>query len=103
MIQTASLGRQIENELREEILAGRLSPGQRISIDTLAAQWGTSSTPVRDAVKRLADLGFLRIAPRSGVFVAELDARKLEEIFELRIALECMAVTKAATPTRRAA
>ena len=95
MIDTTSLSRQVENTLRDEILAGKLTPGQRIGIDELAARWGVSSTPVRDAVKRLEQAGFIEISPRRGVNVAQLDHRTFKQVFDLRIALECLAVESA--------
>jgi DNA-binding GntR family transcriptional regulator len=95
MIDTTSLSRQVENTLRDEILAGKLRPGQRIGIDELAARWGVSSTPVRDAVKRLEQAGFIEISPRRGVNIAQLDCRTFKHVFDLRIALECLAVESA--------
>jgi DNA-binding GntR family transcriptional regulator len=95
MVQTMSLSEQIINELRNEILSGTLLPGQRLSIDELASKWGTSSTPVRDAIKHLESVGFLTIAPRRGVYVSNFDQRTFKDIFELRIAFECLAVESA--------
>jgi DNA-binding GntR family transcriptional regulator len=95
MIDTTSLSRQVENTLRDEILSGKLTPGQRIGIDELAARWGVSSTPVRDAVKRLEQAGFIEISPRRGVNIAQLDCRTFKHVFDLRIALECLAVESA--------
>jgi DNA-binding GntR family transcriptional regulator len=95
MIDTTSLSRQVENTLRDEILAGKLRPGQRIGIDELAARWGVSSTPVRDAVKRLEQAGFIEINPRRGINIAQLDCRTFKHVFDLRIALECLAVESA--------
>lgn len=95
MINTASLSQQVEDTLRDEILSGKLAPGQRIAIDELAARWGVSSTPVRDAVKRLEQAGFVEISPRRGINVAQLDCRTFKHVFDLRIALECLAVETA--------
>lgn len=97
MIDATPLGEQIEQALKNEILEGVLLPGQRIGIEELAAKLGTSSTPVRDAVKRLEAKGFLKIAPRRGVFVTKLDWQRFREIFEVRIGLECIAA-ELATP-----
>lgn len=94
-VETTPLGQQIENALKEEILSGRLVPGQRIGIEELTARWGVSSTPVRDAVRRLETVGFLKVHPRRGIYVAELDEDSFRDIFELRIALECQAVESA--------
>lgn len=95
MIQTASLSEQIEQELKSEILAGNFEPGQRIAIEELSENWGVSITPVRDAVKQLEKVGLVKIVSRRGVYVSTVDWRTFENIFELRIALECTAIRKA--------
>lgn len=95
MIPIASLGQQIEKSLREDILSGMLAPGQRILIGNIARQWGVSVTPVRDAVMRLEAIGLVRVAPRRGVFVADCDRRTFKNVFEVRIALERLAVESA--------
>ena len=96
MLQTASLGKQIEGVLREQILTGRLSPGQRIPAEKLATKWGVSSTPVRDALKRLESVGLVRVRPRRGVYVSDCDGQTFKDVYDLRIALECLAVETAA-------
>jgi DNA-binding GntR family transcriptional regulator len=95
MIQVASLGQQIEKSLKEDILSGALIPGQRISIGKVAKRWGISVTPVRDAIMRLELIGLVRVAPRRGVFVADCDRRTFQDVFGVRIALECLAVESA--------
>ncbi|RME63935.1 MAG: GntR family transcriptional regulator [Caldilineae bacterium] len=94
-IQTASLSQQIEEALKSEILAGRYKPGERIPLEELADKWGVSITPVRDAVKRLEKIGFVTVVPRRGVYASTVDWRTFENVFELRIALECLAIRKA--------
>lgn len=94
---TASLGEQAEQALKSEILSGRLAPEQRIDLGAYAAKWQLSPTPLRDAVKRLEMRGLVEVSPRRGVYVAKIDRTALKEIFELRVALECMAV-QLATP-----
>ena len=91
-INSSSLGEQIEEAIREEILSGELIPGQRLSIDELAQRWGVSSMPVRDAVRRLEVSGFLIVAPRRGVFVSKFDQTRFKNIIDIRSALECLAI-----------
>ena len=91
-INPLSLGEQIEIALREEILEGKLRPGQRLSLQELAQRWEVSSMPVRDAVRRLESSGFLVVAPRSGIYVAKFDKDRFKNILDIRIALECLAV-----------
>ena len=95
ILQKASLSEQIENALKEEILKGRFAPGQKISIESLAAEWDVSNTPIRDATRRLEKSGLLKIVPRRGVYVANIDWQDFTNVFDLRIALECLAVRTA--------
>lgn len=94
---TIPLSVQVESALKEEIISGRLLPGQRIDLARLAQSWNVSPTPLRDAVRSLDTQGLVEISPRKGVFVAATDRKALKEIFELRVALEC-AATELATP-----
>jgi DNA-binding GntR family transcriptional regulator len=96
----ASLSKQVEAALRQEITLGRLRPGQKINASDYLANWNVSITPFRDAVRTLQNQGFVTVEPRKGVYVAPLNLKALQEIFELRIALECMAIELA---TSRAA
>lgn len=92
MINIDPINKQIEFAIKEEIIQGALTPGQKISIEELSTRWGVSSTPVRDAIKSLEAKGFLKVSPRKAIYVASLDARSFKEIHDLRIALECLAV-----------
>ena len=105
MFDRASLSEQVEIALKNEITSGRMLPGQRISATDLKAAWNISSTPFRDAVRSLEMQGFVVVEARKGVFVAPLDAKAVSEIFDLRIALECMAIERATplVPTHEAA
>jgi DNA-binding GntR family transcriptional regulator len=78
-------------------LSGKLIPGQRVDLGYYAGKWEVSITPLRDAAKKLESLGFLELLPRRGVFVAELSAKEVKDIFDLRTALETTAV-RLATP-----
>ena len=95
MFDRASLSEQVEIALKNEITSGRMQPGQRISTTDLRAAWNISSTPFRDAVRALEIQGFVIVEARKGVFVAPLDAKAVSEIFDLRIALECIAIERA--------
>lgn len=97
IFNTVPLSAQVESVLKEEILSGRLLPGQRIDLQGLAKTWNVSPTPLRDAARSLATQGLVSVSPRRGVFVAAVDKKALKEIFELRVALECTA-TELATP-----
>ena len=85
----------VYNSLRQAILASLLKPGERLNVDDLADKLGVSLTPVRQAIQQLSTEGLVEIKPRSGTFVASLSARDVEETFEIRCALECLAADKA--------
>jgi DNA-binding GntR family transcriptional regulator len=91
VLDKTPLGTQIEDALKQEILSGNLLPGQRIDLDQYASSWGVSSTPIRDALTRLEKIGFVKVAPRRGVYVSKIDQHTFKETFDVRIALECMA------------
>lgn len=97
MFDKLSLSEQVENALREEITHGRLRPGQRISVADYQESWKISSTPFRDAVRSLEQRGFIIVETRRGVYVSSMNASAVKEIFDVRIALECMAI-ELATP-----
>lgn len=97
MFERQSLAEQVETELRREITTGRLPPGARVSIADYQATWNISATPFRDALRSLETQGLVTIEARRGVFVAPMNPQTLREIFDLRIALEPMAV-ELATP-----
>jgi DNA-binding GntR family transcriptional regulator len=92
-----TLSRRVMDALSEQILSGRLLPGQRVDLGYYADKWEVSVTPVRDAAKQLEALGFLRVLPRRGVFVTQLTAKDVKDIFDVRTALETTAV-RLATP-----
>ena len=82
--------------LREAIVDGVFAPGQRLRQQALATQYGCSVIPVREALHQLAAEGFVVLDPQRGARVASFDGRMLEEIFEVRIALERIAIRRAA-------
>ena len=82
--------------LRELLIAGQLAPGDKVSPRELAAQLEVSSMPVREAVQRLAAEGALVVRPQSGARVPLMTRSRFIELTTIRIALEGMAVERAA-------
>ena len=78
--------------LRPDILAGRRKPGERLNLDDLAASFGVSRMPVRDALKQLEAEGLVRIYANRGIEVSSLDASDIRELFGIRIILEQQAI-----------
>ena len=95
-IQRRRLVDDVHERLRAAILERRFEPGERLDIRALAELFDVSQMPVRLAIGRLADAGLVRIVPRSGTFVAEIDPREIAETFDVRCALERMAGETAA-------
>src|SRR6266849_4213902 len=86
---------QIHAVLRHDIIAGRLAPRAMLSEQAIAAGFGVSRSPVREAMIKLAEEGLVEIFPQYGLCVAPI---KLREVFDsqfTREALECAAVEKA--------
>ncbi len=85
----------IYNRLRSEIITGRKKPGERLSIEALKTAYGTSVTPVRDALQMLNQETLVTIKPRSGYYVAHITLKNLHDMLDLREILETAAVERA--------
>ena len=88
--------RQVYELLREKIQNLELKPGESINERWLADWLGVSRTPIREAIKRLSDIGLIKIIPNVGTSVARIDARKATELCLIRASLEAVAVRAAA-------
>lgn len=86
----------IYKKIRSDIITGKKKPGERLSIDRLKEKFGTSVTPVRDALQMLNQEDLVAIKPRSGYYVALVSLKELNDMLELRKILELAAVERAA-------
>jgi DNA-binding GntR family transcriptional regulator len=77
--------------IREQILAGRFRPGERLVEAKIAQQLNVSRGPVREAFKMLRSEGFIEEEPRRGTFVARIDGSDVLEVYDLRAAIESRA------------
>ena len=100
LIETRTLAEQIAARVRDDVLSGQLPAGRRLSQEALAEQYAVSRVPVRDALRMLHAEGLVSTHPRFGTTVAALSAPDLEELYELRLALEPL-VSRLATPHMR--
>lgn len=82
--------------LRSAITSGALQPGERIMENQLAEQLRVSRTPVREAIRKLEQEGFVVMVPRRGTYIADISIRDINEVFEIRTALEVLAAGLAA-------
>jgi len=93
---------RISRELADRIVSGVLEPGSRLRQDHVAAEFGTSHVPVREAFRRLEAQGLAVSEPRRGVRVASFDLAEVKEVAEMRAALEVLALRHAAPHLTRA-
>jgi DNA-binding GntR family transcriptional regulator len=91
-LDNRTLWEQVRDRLREDILAGRLEPGTELSEVALAKDFGTSRGPLREALGRLASEGLVTITPRRGAVVAQLSREEFIDAYQVREALETLAV-----------
>lgn len=82
--------------LRRAILDGIFAPGQRLNELELSQSLGISRSPIREAFQSLAKEGIVTLVANRGAFVAEFDLREIEELYEVRNALEVEAARLAA-------
>lgn len=92
----SSLADAVVVAVRDAVSAGQLVPGEIYSVYQLAELLGVSRSPVREAITRLADAGLVQIARNRGFQVVVPSARDVDEIIDIRIVLEGMAVRRAA-------
>jgi DNA-binding GntR family transcriptional regulator len=90
-----SLADVVYEGLKREILECRLAPGQTLVENAVATRFGVSKGPVREALKRLVGQDLLRSMPRVGYVVTGIKVGDIDDIFDLRIAIEPQAVRRA--------
>ncbi|MBQ4404375.1 MAG: GntR family transcriptional regulator [Selenomonadaceae bacterium] len=81
--------------LRDAIRRGVLEPGERLMEVQLAEELGISRTPVREAIRKLEQEGYVIMLPRRGTYVSSVSVHDVKEIFEIRTALESLATVLA--------
>lgn len=91
---SAPASHRVAEQIRELILSSELSPGSRISQESLAERFGTSRIPVRDALNRLESDGLVVLKPSSGAWVAKLDLDECIEIYKIRECIEPLALSE---------
>ena len=78
--------------LRQAILKGELKPGERLMEIQLAEKLGVSRTPIREAIRMLEQEGLAVTMPRKGAEVAKMTLKDMEDVLEIREALDELAV-----------
>ncbi|WP_340536913.1 GntR family transcriptional regulator [Nocardioides sp. GXZ039] len=96
MATPARLADAVFDRIRDEILAGQIKPGSKLSVPALADRLGVSRSPVREAVQRLTADRLAVDLPRRGCFVIELSGKELMPVYDVREVLEGLAARRAA-------
>lgn len=95
-VEVKSLVDVVAERIEAAIISGQIEPGSKISEQGLAASLGVSRGPLREAIRRLEGRKLLTRTPNIGVRVAELSLKDLNDILQVREALECLACRLAA-------
>jgi DNA-binding GntR family transcriptional regulator len=93
-IERRNLGSDVYRVLRDRILRQELHAGEKLSDLRLSSELGVSRTPIREALLQLVQDGIVVAEPNRGFFVATIARKDVEEIFDLRAALETFALRK---------
>jgi DNA-binding GntR family transcriptional regulator len=91
-VENLTLWQRVHTRLREEILSGALEPGTELQEVALSENLGVSRGPIREAIGRLAAEGLVTVRPRRGAVVRSLSTEEFLEAYQVREALEVMAV-----------
>ncbi|VTR99887.1 GntR family transcriptional regulator [Tuwongella immobilis] len=94
-MENATLSQRVYEQIRQRLRAGTLKPGARLVNRTLAAELGTSTIPVREAISRLISEGLVDATPGGGAFVRTPDPNELAELYDVREVLEVLAAGEA--------
>ena len=81
---------RVREALEEDVVLGRILPGNRLDEVALAARFGVSRTPVREALNRLAASGLVELRARRGAFVKAIGIAQVVEMFEVMAELEAL-------------
>lgn len=91
-VSRPSMSHRIAEALRGAIVAGTLEPGARLRQDAIARHFAVSAIPVREALRQLESEGWITVELNKGATVAALSADEAREIYEIRAALESLAI-----------
>lgn len=86
------MSERIAGEIRSAVLSGEMRPGMRIRQELLAAHFGASRIPVREALKQLENEGLVVMAPNRGAWIADVNSDESVEIYKIREAVEPLAI-----------
>jgi DNA-binding GntR family transcriptional regulator len=90
-----NLSARVYQQIKQLILCNEVMPGQKLHHQELSERLGVSRTPVREALTRLVQEGYVSFLPNRGFTCKEIRMQEAEELYELREAVEAFAVEKA--------
>jgi len=90
-----NLSARVYSQIKQLILCNEIMPGQKLHHQQLSERLGVSRTPVREALTRLVQEGYVSFLPNRGFTCKEIRLQEAEELYELREALDAFAVEKA--------
>lgn len=93
----------VREQLEDDIVNGRLSPGDKVDLEQLVVRFSVSRTPVREALQQLEASGLVEVFPKRGTYVCKLGMAELFQMFEVMAELEAMCARLAARRTDAAA
>ncbi len=91
-----TLADEIVRRLTHAIMSGHLGPGERLNDDVIARNLDVSRGPVREAFRQLERQGLIVTRRNRGSYVARLQRQDVEEVYSMRLVLECLALERAA-------
>ena len=100
---TRSRVQQVRDQLEDDIVNGRMQPGEQVQVEQIMARFGVSRTPVREALQQLEISGLVAVQPKRGTFVAQVGLPVLIQMFEVMAELEAMCARLAARRVSQAA
>lgn len=90
-----TLAQQVKTQLKEAVMAGRFTPGEKLTIRSVDSALDVSLTPAREALYNLASEGVLEMRSNGSVYIPELTVERIVELTKIRIALESLAAREA--------
>lgn len=94
-LRRSTLTAEVENALKADIIHGLWKPGDRIRTTDVSTRYGVSATPAREALQRLAALGFIEEQSQRGARIAGYSTKELLDLYEIRMLLEPVATKRA--------
>jgi len=88
-------------KIKDDIIFGRLEPGQRLVVSELSKEFGISHTPINEALNRLVTEGLVEAIPRKGMQVKKISWEEIEDIIETRVMCETFCVEPAIAEVQR--